>query len=718
MNPNPLQGGAVLDERFEVTSVLGRGGFGIAYLAIDHRLGDRVVVKELAPSGVPRNSDDQLDLDGSGLDGPRLRQSLLDEARMLARLNIRGILPVRSWFSQNSTAYYVTPYLSDSQTLQQMIETEGRMDPSWAMDVFLQLLETLEALHARGILHRDIKPSNVLIDPKGVSYLIDFGSARTWQADRMATHTVMFTPGYAPPEQLSEKARRGPATDIYGLCATLYHMISGVPPIPSTERVAGVELTPIQDLNPEVENAVAAAIHAGMSLKFAERPQSAAELRQLLTYQEDPAIPDLGALDATLVRLAKFTFSKRACPACGGLLEKAQPLRKWTCPVCGKGQIHRRRIEERLCPVCRNGAVQKVRQEEPFTFCPCCHLGLVTFSKRSLLSSVRDGRCDSCQATFEVQRESIVRRSPLPQEERTPSEWRQLAARPVAVYRCNDCGAQFDAQTDGRRKQVHPLPKGPYKALYPDEWARLAVGLDPGSGNAECDSCGADYYADETSITLLSSAEDDHAFVREHLGRRIDLESARWLGVGKTSGLPGVVCQSCPTEFNWDGADLQLVRTKHPKLARRSEETLSLEDWHRVAQGLPTDAEEESFLARIDETILEAYIQGKLGFDDENTVWWRGPAYRTADRVEATLTIRNEELVHGSLLKKWRLVTDDIAEAEAQKDTLTLWTKNRNEPIEFELDPMELTVQLKSGPRTITLTAAALAARMRGYVAR
>src|SRR5579862_9722594 len=159
----PLATGAFLAGRFEVERVLGRGGFGIAYLATDVIRKDQAVVKELAPFGCERSESGLIDLERGGNSAHRLRQSFLEEARLLSRLSVPGILPIRGVFAENGTAYYATDYLAESETLERVLMQEGRMDAEGAMDILLQLLETLEAVHRKGILHRDIKPSNILV---------------------------------------------------------------------------------------------------------------------------------------------------------------------------------------------------------------------------------------------------------------------------------------------------------------------------------------------------------------------------------------------------------------------------------------------------------------------------------------------------------------------------------------------------------------------------
>ena len=194
--PEPLDVGVLLAGRFEIERVLGRGGFGIAYLVADVVRKDKATLKELAPHGAIRGESGLLDLDAGSSSSHRLRQSFLEEARLLSRLNIPGILPIRAVFTENGTAYYATDHLAQAVTLERLLLQEGRMDPQGAMDILYQLLETLEAVHAKGILHRDVKPSNVLVSPKGQALLIDFGSAREWHADAATRQLQPNTPSW------------------------------------------------------------------------------------------------------------------------------------------------------------------------------------------------------------------------------------------------------------------------------------------------------------------------------------------------------------------------------------------------------------------------------------------------------------------------------------------------------------------------------------------
>jgi len=702
--PRPLPEGVLLADRFEIEAVLGRGGFGIVYRARDLSRNDTVVIKELAPEGTTRDAQGILSLNSDTVH--RLRQQFLDEARTMARLHIRGILPVRLGFQENGTAYYATDYLPNATTLERLIQAEGRMDAEGALDIVYQLLETLEQVHKKGVLHRDIKPSNILVGPDGEATLIDFGAAREWHADSATHHTVLFTPGYAPLEQLAERARRGPATDLYALCATAYEMLTGKRPVSATDRATGVPLVPLLTLRSDIEGPVAAALEAGLALKYGDRPQSVEAFRELLSDFEEPTTRNsLLEYDAKMVRLQRFAFERRQCPACEhGLLEEPRPLRKGICPVCHEGTIKRREIHAGLCPVCRISPLREFQNVDPMHTCPTCGKGWLAIKKKSLLSKEIVADCPDCQAHFEGNA-----------TEANGRPWSDLLAesgRSEKVWRCEGCGAQLDEEADGRLLLVISERPLKHERLYPEEWDCAAAGLEPGAGNAECILCGADYYLNDDNVTLLGAKDDPFGFAKYHLGRLLTLEDNRWMGVGKLSPHPGLVCHQCSTEFDRDGDYLRLVRTRNRILLRHLDEPIKLVDWHRLAEGLPTVSEETEFKEGLTSEIVVSYEAGEVGFDDQNRTLWRGPAARTDQDASNTLVITREEIQFGGVFRKWKLPFDAILTASADEDVVWLKVSGEPAPIGFAIVPIEFTTHLESGRYSVELGAANLANRI------
>lgn len=709
-DPRALEPGWRFADRFESKKLLGRGGFGIAYLATDLLRGDLVVVKELAPQGTPRTPEGVLKLDESV--ARRLREQFLEEAGLLSRFDIKGVPPIRATFQENGTAYFVTDYVLNAQTVEQMLKERGRFSPDVALEVCMGLLDTLQAVHAKRILHRDIKPSNILVGDDGAVYLIDFGAAREWHADCTITHTVQHTPGYAPPEQLSERARRGPATDLYAVCATMFVMLSGVAPPSASDRAAGIALPSLLSIRPELDPVIVRAIEAGLTLAYSARPQTVADFKDLLLGELDPqATSTLSELDDTLVRLSKFSFDRRSCPACKDLLCEPRPLRRYACPVCQVGSIRRRDIHDRLCPECRTGVLTLLKNSIPLGICPACRVGYLSYRRKSLVSLEQIANCDSCQAKYEV-RSGKMAAMDGKAEYYGFDYWSRMCGRSTEIWRCPDCPAQFDVLPDGRWEKVMPPRSGSHRVLFPDEWARVAVGLEPGAGNAECDACRADYYVEREQLTLLDATEDPNGFAADYLGRLLTLEDARWLGAGKTSPHPGLVCQQCHTEFDKEQQYLRLVATSHRRLTRFVDQPLTLEDWHRVGQNLPTIHQEAEFQATLESALATAYRDGTISFDSDGMVLWKGEAARSGETRTATLTVTHYEIVFGGLIVKKKYPTDAVVGIWSDEDEVHFQFSGERETAGYRITPVNLVAHLASGDRRITVTARDLAARL------
>ena len=212
------------------------------------------------------------------------RVRFLDEARVLARLNHPGIVRVYTAFEENNTAYMVMEYLR-GQTLEARINERERLGEDEVLVTLQKLAEALEVVHGQGnegVLHRDIKPSNIMVTPEGRVVLIDFGAAQQFAANVSRATSQVLTPGYAPLEQHSARARFGPPVDIYALGATMYHALTGQAPPEALERSQGVELVPPHRICPSVSRRTSDALVTAMEMVAANRPQSIADLLRVL----------------------------------------------------------------------------------------------------------------------------------------------------------------------------------------------------------------------------------------------------------------------------------------------------------------------------------------------------------------------------------------------------------------------------------------------------
>ncbi|WP_325477675.1 serine/threonine protein kinase [Piscinibacter sp.] len=272
----------------EIVRVLGVGGFGIVYLALDHALQRQVALKEYMPVSLAgRGKDRMVSLRSSahaqtyalGL------RSFINEARLLARFNHPSLVKVYRFWEENGTAYMVMPYL-EGRTLRDVRHamTEPPTE-AWLRTVIDPLLDALELLHREGVYHRDIAPDNVLLPPGEAPVLLDFGAARRAIGDRSQTFTAILKPSYAPIEQYAEvvQLRQGPWTDLYALGAVVYFLLRGVPPPPATARAVQDDVPLLLDQGTScVSPRFLAAIEWALAVRPIDRPHDVAALREVL----------------------------------------------------------------------------------------------------------------------------------------------------------------------------------------------------------------------------------------------------------------------------------------------------------------------------------------------------------------------------------------------------------------------------------------------------
>jgi len=272
----------------EIVRVLGVGGFGIVYLALDHALQRQVALKEYMPVALAGRGRGQKVSVRSAAHGETYAlglRSFINEARLLARFNHPSLVKVYRFWEDNGTAYMVMPYLQGRNlrdVRRAMIEAPSE---AWLRSVIDPLLDALELLHREDVYHRDIAPDNVLLPPGEAPVLLDFGAARRAIGDRSQAFTAILKPSYAPIEQYAEavQLRQGPWTDLYALGAVVYFLLRGVPPPPATARAVQDDVPLLIDQNiAGISPQFLAATEWALAVRPVHRPHDVAALREVL----------------------------------------------------------------------------------------------------------------------------------------------------------------------------------------------------------------------------------------------------------------------------------------------------------------------------------------------------------------------------------------------------------------------------------------------------
>lgn len=243
----------VLDGRYEITALLGSGGFSIVYEARDlHAGGQTVALKEFFPSQICIRIGSHTVSLRSQREQAVFEQGLrafLHEARLLRNLDHVGIVRVHNWFEANGTAYIVMKRLRGETLLQRL--AANRLPDETTLRTWLgRILSSLELLHEHGVLHRDINPSNIFLTEPDDPVLIDFGAARQCIGKVSQSLNQIASAGYSPLEQYDEAGleEQKPPTDIYALGATLYHVVTRTRPAASTSRAPRDRLRPAAEI--------------------------------------------------------------------------------------------------------------------------------------------------------------------------------------------------------------------------------------------------------------------------------------------------------------------------------------------------------------------------------------------------------------------------------------------------------------------------------------
>ncbi|HEY9811003.1 MAG TPA: serine/threonine-protein kinase [Halomicronema sp.] len=254
--------------KYIIEKVIGKGGFGITYLAKEADTGSFVAIKTLNDKVRKR------------VDFIQCQQDFLNEALRLAKCSHPYIVEVRELIFEDPLWCVVMEYIKGID-LASLIQEEGTLSESEALRYIGQIGQALTFVHYQGVLHRDVKPLNILVTKnRSEARLIDFGLARGFTPNLTQVHTEYTSEGFSPVEQYDKRALRGAYTDVYGLAATLYGILTGKAPQAALKRDRSFSkyqkdlLIPPKELNPLISDQVNNAIIEGMALEPQNRPHS------------------------------------------------------------------------------------------------------------------------------------------------------------------------------------------------------------------------------------------------------------------------------------------------------------------------------------------------------------------------------------------------------------------------------------------------------------
>lgn len=291
-DPSLLAPGTVLVNRYVIGRIIGKGGFGVTYLAYDALVSRKIAIKEYFPYGIAQRTQGSTEVSVTSADHAEVfrlgSEKFYEETKLVSKFNGNpNIVGVYGGFHENGTSYISMEYLSGC-TLKEYIREHGVLSAPKALYVAKSITNALNVTHSASVLHRDITPDNVILCDNGDIKLIDFGAARQVVAEYSQTLSVILKPGFAPPEQYSKKGNQGPWTDVYSVGTTLYFMLTG--DIPEDPSVRFDEDDTFKENVFDIDPALWEVITKATKLNTSERYADAYELKKALNLV--PIIPE------------------------------------------------------------------------------------------------------------------------------------------------------------------------------------------------------------------------------------------------------------------------------------------------------------------------------------------------------------------------------------------------------------------------------------------
>ena len=274
--------------RYELRRVLGKGAMGVVYEGFDPALGRRVAVKTILKSVA---IDDETARSYS--------ERFVREAKAVARLNHPNIVQVHDFGEENEVAYLVMEFIQGRE-LRRFFTEDVMFEPAECVRIMGELLDALDFAHEAGVIHRDVKPANIMLDAQRRVKLTDFGVARVQDSDRSAAGTMVGTPAFMSPEQISG-GKIDRRTDVFSAGTIFYQLLTGEQPFTGegawtvAKKIMQEDPPPpssvIRTVPPVYDGIVSRAIAKNPAERYASAKDFAAALRAAIAGKPLPSVP-------------------------------------------------------------------------------------------------------------------------------------------------------------------------------------------------------------------------------------------------------------------------------------------------------------------------------------------------------------------------------------------------------------------------------------------
>ena len=277
-----LPAGTILEEKYLVGKTLSQNDLTIVYIGLDLERGRRVYLEEFMPRAYADRSGDGIAIAAAGENQAQYKTLLSDikeRWKSTGSIENKGLIKTRELLLVNNTAVCVSSYVAYI-TLDQYLEEKGPLDWAQAKSLFMPFTSLVSTLHNRGVIHYGISPENVVVDRKGGLRLIGFALPELRTVGKGLSPQLYD--GYSAPEQYTRGQWQGEWSDIYAMGALLYRALTGLEPVPATQRVRADTLVKVRELYPEVPDYVSDAVAKAMELDRKDRHLSVDDLSAAL----------------------------------------------------------------------------------------------------------------------------------------------------------------------------------------------------------------------------------------------------------------------------------------------------------------------------------------------------------------------------------------------------------------------------------------------------